>query len=352
MRNATIGKPDDLLAAWRDHLEQNPAARIRDVANALGVSEVELLATGCGESVVRLDAEWPDLVVQFDRLGTIMTLTRNDVAVHEKTGAYENISASGTMGLVLGDDIDLRIFFSRWHSGFAVETTARGVTRRSLQFFDADGTAVQKVYLTDESRGDVYDELVATYRSKDQSQGQSVLVANSTVEERPDSEIDADGFRDAWRGMQDTHEFFGLLRDFGVTRTQGLRLAPPEFAYPVPATTLEPLLEKVAFAGTEIMVFVASPGVIQIHTGPVRTIKSTGQWVNVLDPTFNLHVRADLVASAWVVRKPTADGVVTSVEFFDANGKNVALIFGKRKPGMPELERWREHVMEIAGGAV
>lgn len=347
MTNATIGTPFDLRTAWREHLEQYPGTRIRDAATALGVSEVELLATECGDSVVRLDAQWPDLVAQFGRLGTVMSLTRNDVAVHEKSGAFENVSASGTMGLVLGEAIDLRIFFSRWHHGFAVETEAHGAIRRSFQFFDADGTAVHKVFLTGGSDEAAFQDLVSRYRSADQSPNQVVHAAEPVVEEKPDSEIDVEGFRAAWHGMQDTHEFFGMLRDFGVTRTQGLRLAPAEFARPVPVDTLQALLDDVAAAGTEIMVFVGSPGVIQIHTGPVRTIKAMGPWVNVLDPDFNLHVRADLIGSAWVVRKPTADGVVTSVEFFDGEGRNVALVFGKRKPGKPELERWREHVERI-----
>jgi putative hemin transport protein len=48
-------------------------------------------------------------------------------------------------------------------------------------------------------------------------------------------------------------------------------------------------------------------------------------------------VREDLVASAWVVRKPTVDGIVTSLEVFDADGCEIALFFGERKPGTPEL---------------
>src|SRR5690348_18119092 len=29
---------------------------------------------------------------------------------------------------------------------------------------------------------------------------------------------------------------------------------------------------------------------------------------NILDPDFNMHLREDLIESAWVVRKPTTDG--------------------------------------------
>ena len=48
------------------------------------------------------------------------------------------------------------------------------------------------------------------------------------------------------------------------------------------------------------------------------------------------------IAEAWVVRKPTTDGTVTALELFDAEGEVIAQLFGKRKPGIPELEDWRE----------
>jgi putative hemin transport protein len=48
------------------------------------------------------------------------------------------------------------------------------------------------------------------------------------------------------------------------------------------------------------------------------------------------------VVSAWLVRKPTSDGVVTSVEVFDDTGEVVAMFFGVRKPGELELPAWRD----------
>jgi putative hemin transport protein len=90
------------------------------------------------------------------------------------------------------------------------------------------------------------------------------------------------------------------------------------------------------------MIFVSSKGCIQIHTGLVQKLVSMEPWFNVLDPQFNLHLREDHIAEAWLVKKPTNDGIVTSLELFDENFQQIALIFGKRKPGKPELEAWRE----------
>jgi len=50
----------------------------------------------------------------------------------------------------------------------------------------------------------------------------------------------------------------------------------------------------------------------------VKNIKVMNEWLNVLDPDFNLHVRVDLIHSSWIVRKPTSEGIVTSLETYNA----------------------------------
>ncbi len=67
----------------------------------------------------------------------------------------------------------------------------------------------------------------------------------------------------------------------------------------------------------------------------------------MLDEKFNFHLNETLVTSAWLVKKATKDGVVTSVELFNAAGENVVLFFGKRKPGEAEDPAWRAIVAEL-----
>jgi putative hemin transport protein len=124
------------------------------------------------------------------------------------------------------------------------------------------------------------------------------------------------------------------------------------FTAPLSTGAVRALLHEASFAGTPIMVFVGSPGCIQIHSGPVTRIEPmttpTAQWINVLDAGFNLHLREDMVANVWAVEKPTSDGVVTSVEAFDHDGGLMAMFFGTRKPGMPERDDWRALVQKLA----
>ncbi|MCG8434333.1 MAG: hemin-degrading factor [Gammaproteobacteria bacterium] len=337
----------ELKTAWAQYLAKHPGARIRNAAEALDVSEMDLLATQCGDTVTRLDADWGLFLKHFTSLGEVMALTRNDNAVHEKIGVYDHINIGPGHGLVLNKDIDLRLFMNNWHHGFAVsEETASGM-RRSFQFFDVDGVAVHKTYLTDSSHVSNYHALVEQFTSKDQSRKVQTLPLPPAAANPSDSEIDVENFRKHWRALQDTHDFVALLRSFGVSRLQALRLAGDDLAYPVEPAAFRQLLNLAAERETPIMVFVGNRGCIQIHTGPVKKLKAAGPWYNVLDPSFNLHLREDAIASAWVVRKPTRDGVVTSVELFDAQDRNFALLFGERKPGKPELKAWLDIVAEL-----
>ena len=118
----------ELKQRWQNHKNDHPKMRIRDAAKAFEVSELELLVTGCGDSVVRLKPDWPDILKSLQSLGPVMALTRNEYAVHEKNGVYNKVRIMGSMGLVLDKAIDLRLFLSHWHHGFSVcENTQRNI---------------------------------------------------------------------------------------------------------------------------------------------------------------------------------------------------------------------------------
>jgi putative hemin transport protein len=333
--------PAEIRAAAAAFREANPKARARNVADGIGVSEAELLASRLGqpdEHVLRLRPDFPALLMELEALGPLMALTRNHACVHEKTGVYDggDMNEEGTMGLFLDDPIDLRLFFRAWHLGFFVEEGGR----MAFQFFNRDGEAVHKVYAVDGTDREAMRALAEHYAHADQSDAQPVESIEA-VEETPDDEIDIEAFVAGWRALQDTHDFFPLLHEHSVARHQALRLAPDDLARPVGTDAPRRVLEAAAESGLPIMVFVGSRGCVQIHTGPVHRLVETGPWYNVLDPGFNLHLNETAIAEAYVVTKPTEDGPVTSLEVLDADGMLIVQLFGKRKPGIPELPAWR-----------
>lgn len=327
----------ELKDRWAEFKIANPKTRIRDAAKALNTSEAELLATGLGENVQLLDGDFRELIKEMGSLGHVMALTRNDHVVHERKGVYERISFNNHVGLVLGEDIDLRLFLGDWKFGFAVAEN----DRFSLQFFNSSGEAAHKIYLTEKSNKDAYDALVGKYLAADQDVNLFIAEPKekSTQAEVP-AEIDQVAFQEEWLALKDTHDFFTLLRKYKLSRKQALRNAPDGFAYRIKPESIKPVFDAVSQSGLPIMVFVSNPNCIQIHTGPINKIFVMGPWLNIMDPEFNLHLREDAIDEAWVVRKPTADGIVTGIELIDKDGVMFNQFFGKRKPGIPELPEW------------
>jgi len=202
--------------------------------------------------------------------------------------------------------------------------------------------------LTKDSHSEAFDAMVEKYRSEDQSDQISIESITATPAEKSDDEIDVAGFQQGWKDLKDTHHFFGLLRSYGLSRLQALRLAPDDyFAEKISNEASVTLLEQAAERKIPIMVFVGNRGNIQIHTGPVRKTLWHGPWFNVLDPDFNLHLNTQEIDQTWVVRKPTEDGVVTAIEVFNKAGEIIVQFFGKRKPGIPEMETWQALVQEL-----
>src|SRR5690606_22031960 len=120
--------------------------------------EAELVATGCLEGkAIRLDVEMATLIKRMPDLGEVMALTRNDSVVHEKVGRYDKIDINPHVGIVLNEEIDLRLFPKHWHHFFAVSEPVQDGVRRSIQCFDAAGDAVHKVYLRPESSVDAFE---------------------------------------------------------------------------------------------------------------------------------------------------------------------------------------------------
>ncbi|MDM1551575.1 hemin-degrading factor [Empedobacter falsenii] len=339
----------DLKQQWEDLKANQPKIRIRNAAKELGVSEMELLATQLGDNVTKLKPEFAAILQEIESLGKVMALTRNNECVHERKGIYLNPDFSSPHAqLFVGEDIDMRIFLNHWKTAFAVVEKSEHGERKSLQFFGKDGEAIHKIYLVPQSNVEAFDALVEKYKDEDQQTIPATEIIENNVTEKPDNEIEVEGFQQAWVELKDTHNFFMMLRKFGVTRTQALRLAPTDYhAKQISNEAIVQFLEKSTETQTPIMVFTGNKGNIQIHTGEIKRTMWHENWFNILDPDFNMHLDMSKIASTWIVRKPTEDGIVTAIEVFNDKGEIIVQFFGKRKPGIPELEQWREIVAEL-----
>ncbi|TGV16608.1 hemin-degrading factor [Mesorhizobium sp. M8A.F.Ca.ET.173.01.1.1] len=330
---------------------ENPKARERDLACQLAISEAELVAAHCGDGVIRIEPRVNDLLTGLEAVGEVMALTRNESAVHEKIGVYDKVVTGNHNAMVLGENIDLRIFPKIWAHGFALEKRDGDDIRRSLQFFDASGEAVHKVHLRPASSLYAYQKLVASLESP--NQGPTIEISGPVLDEESEagtSTASLDDLRDRWSRLTDVHQFFGMLKTLKLSRRQAVRMVGQDYAWLLDNDAVRAMFHHAAESEMPIMCFVGNRGCIQIHSGPVKSIKPMGPWINVLDETFHLHLRTDHIHEVWAVRKPTRDGHVTSLEVYAANGDMIIQFFGKRHEGESERDDWRflaEHLPRI-----
>ena len=115
-------------------------------------------------------------------------------------------------------------------------------------------------------------------------------------------DIDVGAFRSAFLAMSDIHEFFPLLRRFGLGRRAALDIMGEDHVRRLAPTAARALLERAAADALPIMCFVGNRGCIQIHHGPVTTIKTMGPWLErsrrSLQPAFARGPRRGGVARA------------------------------------------------------
>ncbi|WP_375688410.1 hemin-degrading factor [Pseudooceanicola sp. LIPI14-2-Ac024] len=337
-----IPAPAELRAA-----QEAATLRPRDLAESLGVSEAHLLAARAGQGVTRINADPDDLIAGLEALGEMMALTRNDSIVSEVEGDYTGYRAGPHAALVLGREIDLRIFPKHWVHGFAVEAETRQGLRRSFQVFDAAGDAVHKMYLPLEADPSAW--LALRDRLATGEVGDGLATGpRAAVEAAIEAPEKAEKLRAEWDGMGDSHQFLILCRKLRINRLGAYRMAGAPYARKLPADALDRLLHRLADTQVPSMIFAGNAGCIQIKSGPIGPIKAMGPWLNVLDPGFDMHLRGDHVAEVWAVTKPSRRGPAVSVEAFDSRGALITQVFGHRTAEVDHNAAW----MELVDGLV
>ena len=323
-------------------------------ATALGVSEFELMLASPYSQYI--GDQCKAVLKQFETFGDMESIVRNELAVHEKTAPYHNLKLGEKMGLALNvGGLDLRFFMWQWQHMLAVTDTSRAdKPSYSIQFYNAQGAAIDKVYLRELS-----DENIARWQAMIQEQQQTVNNETLTLEAQEPlndwrykalSEEERTQLQQGWQAMTDVHQFHSLLKNLDIDRASSYRQAPEQMTQQLDISAVEAVFEQARDAKCPIMIFVGNSGLVQIQTGTVQTLKRMGDWFNILDKDhndFTLHLKDKALAQVWSVKRPTKDGIVTCIEGFDGHGVSIFSVFGQRIEGTPELEEWQQIVAKV-----
>ncbi len=136
----------------RTAFRSNPRKMTVQLARELGVPELQVVRALVAEGLAReLDApRWEELLRSFESLGKVHVIVTNGAVTLESFGTFGNFSTFGEYFNVQTKDLDMHVRFAQLAHAFAVEKPGHmdGVNTLSFQFFDPEGRAAFKVFLT------------------------------------------------------------------------------------------------------------------------------------------------------------------------------------------------------------
>lgn len=332
--------------SWQDYQAAKQASPKKfswQLAEQLGVSEAGMHQACIGHGVQRLQANPMKLLTELGQAGNVLAVTGNYAAVNEIIGSYRNPRIGDSAGMFLNPrELDLRVFPKRWVSIFALEETlANGDSWHSIQFFDEAGRSVHRIYANKDTDKQLWQQLIDRYTKQDTV---PLKISEYKEYDQPEQEPTATDVEQYWRDMVDVHQFPGLLKTFGLSRQQAFAMVGDDLARQVSNDSASTLLHQAYQAANDIMVFTGSQGCVQIYTGRITHLSMSHDWLNLSGNQFSCHLLPAAIADSWVVKKPTRDGFVTSLEVFDAQGMQISQFYGARLEGQQEQAVWLEQV--------
>lgn len=148
---ATPRLTDDRRRQIRQAYDANPNQMTVVLARQLAVPEADVLEALTPDAAAELDAtRWEELLRSFEPLGNVHVVASNASTTLEAFGQFGNFSAWGDFFNVQTKSLDMHIRGKTLARVFAVEKPSHmdGVPTLSFQFFNHQGDAAFKVFLT------------------------------------------------------------------------------------------------------------------------------------------------------------------------------------------------------------
>ncbi|MBD3897766.1 heme degradation protein [Halomonas sp. ML-15] len=334
-----------ILEAFDAARSASPRLPAISIAERLAISEGELQAARLGRDVTTLTLAPAELAAELCRLGRVKALTRSSATVLEQQGQYPPLTSAGL--LLDPGGLDLRLQLQRWHWACLIRDPlpdASGATslRQSLQIFDCHGQALHKVFSLEPTPPRIWQRLVASGNHTAPVFTRLALPSARPLPQAP-------GLEEEWSRMRDVHQFFALLRRHGLQRHEANALMEGRFTRRLACHSVEGILNGAADQRLPLMLFVASPGAVQIRTGVTPAPVRKRGWLNLFGDDFTLHLDDGRIERVWQVHKPNRDGGVTSLEAFSCDGELLLQLYAERSEGRAERQAWRDLLAQQAG---
>jgi len=295
-----------------------------------------------------LDDRFPVLLQRLSELGNLTEVTHNGSALLEKHHVSGSLYSQNELTLAPTEAIQLRICYAQWKYGYALEELddAGHTAHHSFQFFDHHGSMIHKIMLNKGKDTESFQQLLRDHAACHQRMPEHDAIAGENAGIGL-SKIDINALRADWAHVQNHEDFIERQKTFDRHRLRKLRMAGKAFAYQVANDSARVILQRMTEFGTAIMTQVGNAGIVQAYCGKIKNIRSKDARLKIMNHGFRMLLREDDIDSIWVAKKPTTDGIVTSLEIFNRQGLQIASFLSKKRNGEPEPREWRDSIMRL-----
>ena len=294
-------------------------------------------STAIADKALHLLPAWEEIVKAFEKAGTFTVRTSSGGVAIEQTGVIDEVflRGEGAFASVVQDNMDLR---------FLLKRLARGEVHpahTTIDIYNEAGALATSFHGAD-AAGKATIEAIARRFGTEHAPAQ-VSNAGNRRAGVADKDADVEAVRADWKAMTNVHHFEALLAKHRVGRLQAFRMMKGDYTHELAADAFPDLLAKLDKTGEKVMVFVANRGFVQIFSGPAKAPKRVGHGWEIIHEHSKVFVPDAALQHLWLVNKPTAAGIISSLEIVsEAEDQALASIFGKHPHGDPQPASWLE----------
>jgi putative hemin transport protein len=301
--------------------------RHREIASLLNVTEVELLDSHVGvtklESIksfpnlaraIRLKPSWSSIIQDSQGFGEVMSLTRNAHAVHENLAFYKHASSSDGVGMVLSEELTMRLMYGRWEHGYLFEECKSTVVQRSIQFFDEFGASIHKIFLMPHSHHWFFDELAKRWADSNQEPG--IIVHEKLAHD------------------QQTNQgaLASIIEERHANQKESINL-----------DVVQSLLRSSVELKLPLIITVQNDGVNQSHDGILGEIRDHNNWLHLINEQFNCHLQLAQMPKICINHQESP----YSIEMINEEGFLLASIAVSTKATPVDRQAWEDLLDKI-----
>jgi putative heme degradation protein len=313
----------DIRQAWMETKSDGLRTSGSIVADYYGITEPEVIASGCGHFAKRLCGDWRELLIGLRALGPLRLQVRNEMISHEMLGLLDPMSALDKRLYFLAGDNSLSLETNRLQVGFLVQEPESG-HYNAIYFFDLDGSPVLIIRIPEELRGQSQ-PLFARFIHPSQAKDQPVVHVGHRGGEPGWPLKEVEQLRQGWSNLMNGEGIQQFLEKNGISYLQLLKMLGDPLARPLPKGSLRILLEVRMDHILPFRIVSHSTGAVMNWYGEVTDIVVHDSVLQVKGIGMNLWYDEDTVDQGWLVTLPGAD-TPSRAEFFDAHGEHLVTL--------------------------